>query len=144
MDPKSHRFRSIMTVVSSLKDRYLLKLKLAREDYIFKKEKTMKPIVNDHKVARMISTCPSSLKLLLAKNNVNSTDNVSSNLPAIDQQHHSTKSITFTADFVKYYFEREKNMAQNYTNLHGLRSAQVKLTGEELKLRNKYDAVTFF
>ena len=53
----------------------------------------------------MISTCPSALKLLLAKNsNLNEEHNSRNYLPAVDQQHHSTKSITFTADFVKYYF----------------------------------------
>ena len=49
----------------------------------------------------MLTTCPSSLKRLIAKNSLN--NDVSNDL-IVDQQSHSTSTITFTPDFVKYYF----------------------------------------
>ena len=83
------------------------KLKKAMEQYEFEKNKTHRQAINNAKVPRMLTTCPYALKMLLAKNDLiedtvpkdrsNDHDN---NQPLV--HHHN--SITFTAEFVKYYF----------------------------------------
>lgn len=48
---------------------------------------------------RMLTTCPAAMKRLLAKNPLNSENEL-----VVDQQYHSVSSVTFTTDFVKHYF----------------------------------------
>lgn len=51
----------------------------------------------------MLTTNPSAVKLLLAKSSlVDRADNL--NTLVVNQQSHSHSSVTFTTDFVKYYF----------------------------------------
>ena len=55
---------------------------------------------------RMLTTCPSALKLLMSKatlaNNVDAENKSSLNYS--DQRFHSASSVTFSTNFVKYYF----------------------------------------
>jgi hypothetical protein len=78
-------------------------LKHAREDYIHEKIKLVHQgaVIGSQKIPRMISTCPSALKQLLAKSKLAGI----SQEPIVNQQaSSSSKSVSFTADFVKYYF----------------------------------------
>ncbi len=53
----------------------------------------------------MITTCPSALKQLTAKNNLyGEQDSNQMGEHMINQQVHSSSAITFTPEFVKYYF----------------------------------------
>jgi hypothetical protein len=73
------------------------------EDYKFEKSKII-PSVMHQKVPRMLTTCPSALKSILAKSNLANYNN--NDLVSVDLQqhhHHSMKAVTFSVDFVKYY-----------------------------------------
>lgn len=50
----------------------------------------------------MLTTCPSALKKLINKYNLQNNHGLNDLI--VDQQYHSTSTITFTPDFVKYYF----------------------------------------
>ena len=53
----------------------------------------------------MLTSCPSVLKLLFAKNKLSENyDQTEANGLVLNQQNFATNTITFTADFVKYYF----------------------------------------
>ncbi len=84
-----------------------MKLRKAMEQYKFEKSKTNRQALNNVKVPRMLTTCPYALKMLLAKNDLiedtmpkNHSNDHDNNQPSV--HHHN--SITFTAEFVKYYF----------------------------------------
>lgn len=53
----------------------------------------------EQKKSRLLTTCPQVLKNLLAKNKLNEIKNLN-----IEKKAHSTSSVTFTSDFIKYYF----------------------------------------
>jgi hypothetical protein len=54
----------------------------------------------------MITTCPSALKKLMAKSALygGASEAHASTQLVLDQQTHTSSAITFTAEFVKYYF----------------------------------------
>jgi len=121
-------------------ERFLTKLKNARENYLLDKMKIQKPNVSEQKIQRMISTCPSALKMLFAKNALSNEDTTT------DQHHHhhhshfgNFKTARFTSDYVKYFFEREKKMPHYFKTLIELKETQKRLTTQENDLRIIYD-----
>lgn len=57
----------------------------------------------------------------------------------IDQQTHHSATITFSGEFVKYYFERENKIRQNFKDFQAQKELQTKLAQEEVELRKNYE-----
>lgn len=124
------------------KDRLIVKFENAKQNYEINMRKLNKPFVANVKAARMLTTCPSALKLLMSKatlaNNVDAENKSSLNYS--DQRFHSASSVTFSTNFVKYYFEREAKMNQYFKDTYEFKRSQIELTKEEIELRNKYES----
>ena len=112
----------------------------------------------------MITTCPSALKMLLAKSSLNTYDDLNANGVQVNQQTYSSSStVAFTSDFVKYYFgkvkvlvladskwklftdsnilDREEKLTQHQKDLNALKQSQLQLAKQEAELRNEYEKV---
>ena len=122
------------------RERISFKFERARENYELAKEKLTREYLSLHKTPRMLTTCPSALKRLVTKGAQN-CEHVSLNDHVVDQQCHSTSVITFTSDFVKYYFERETKIPQYFKEVNNLRRTQTDLTAQESELREQYENV---
>lgn len=72
------------------------KFRKAIQKYEFDKNKMFaKPV--EQKKSRLLTTCPLVLKSLVSKNKLMEV-NVN-----VEKKAHSTSSVTFTGDFIKYY-----------------------------------------
>ncbi|CAF0818675.1 unnamed protein product [Brachionus calyciflorus] len=115
------------------KERLMSKFKKAIEKYEFERDKLVSKPANLNK-SKLLTTCPEILKCLILKNKMNDLAEIN-----VDNQVHSTSTVTFTPDFVKYYFEREMKIPGYIRELELLKRSQFELTEQEAELRNKYE-----
>jgi hypothetical protein len=83
------------------------KFENAKQNYEISRQKLNRPVFIRPKTARMLTSCPSALKLLLSKSNLaNNVENTESGdlFNSGEQRVQSASSVAFTANFVKYYF----------------------------------------
>jgi hypothetical protein len=82
--------------------RLLKKFQKACERYEEKKRSRARPMLSKFKIPRPITSCPSALKSLLRKCDLMGIENQNDNLN--DQQKARAGAVSFSADFVSYYF----------------------------------------
>jgi hypothetical protein len=130
------------------KNRLKLKFNKAKKNYQVSKRlvqlKQGSQEKNKKKVARMLTTCPQALKLLLAKTSLNSHV---IDTTAVDEDEgysncggeSASNAVGFSVDFVKYYLDREKKLKQLKSDLNLLKQNQFDMTKREKELRSQYE-----
>lgn len=117
----------------TLNERTKIKFKHAQTDYNLKRKQAHLPRQETHKTARLLTTNPSSLKQLMQKSNLNSSQKHT-------VQKHSVNQVTFTSEFVKYYYDRELKLEQLYKEIPQMKKLQTDLTNQEQELRLAYES----
>ena len=116
----------------NLNERTKVKFHHAQVDYNLKRKQAQIPRQEILKQTRLLTTNPSSLKQLMQKSHLNTTQHT--------QQKHSANQVTFTSEFVKYYYDREVKLEQFYQEIPQMKKLQIDLTDQEHQLRLNYEA----